>query len=188
MSQMKKLVRKELIELRKKTSKRDVLEKSNIIKNKLFQLPEYKQSSTILFYVSYGNEVFTHNMIKESMKAGKIVVVPKSDTENRRLILSELSNWNDLEKGSHGILEPKKINEIFINKIDLVIIPGVGFDKNGNRIGHGKGYYDNLIGSSKNILPIGLAFEFQIVEKIPINSYDFPVQKIITEKRVISCK
>lgn len=185
---MKKLVRKELIELRKKLSKSDVLAKSRIIKNKLFELPEFKKASTILFYVSYGNEVFTHSMIKESMKIGKTVIVPKSDTENRRLILSKLANWNDLEKGSYDILEPKKINEISIDDIDLVIVPGVGFDKEGNRIGHGKGYYDNLIGSSKNILPIGLAFEFQIVEEIPTSSYDFPVNKIITEKRVINCK
>ena len=70
---MKKLVRKELIELRKKISKSDVLEKSNIIKNKLFELPEFKESSTILFYVSYGNEVFTHDMIKESMN---ILIAP----------------------------------------------------------------------------------------------------------------
>jgi 5-formyltetrahydrofolate cyclo-ligase len=87
-------------------------------------------------------------------------------------------------------LEPKsdKIKEIPLEKIELIIVPGVGFDEDGNRIGHGKGYYDNLLRNSQKILHIGLAFESQIVKKIPTNSYDIPIKMIITEKRIINSK
>ncbi len=79
------------------------------------------------------------------------------------------------------------IKLISINKIDLVIVPGIGFDQRGNRIGHGEGFYDRLL-KNTNIFTIALAYEFQIIEKIPIDKYDTPVDIIITEKRVIKCK
>lgn len=186
---MKNKLRKKLIEIRKNIPRNEVLEKSNRIKNRLYKMEEFKLASTILFYVSYDNEVYTHDMIKERMSIGKKIIVPFSDKKNRCLILSELNNWNDLEPGSYGILEPRKhnIEEISIDKINLIIVPGVGFDEQCRRIGHGKGYYDNLLRNSKNAQHIGLAFEFQIVEKIPIEKHDLPVNKIITEKRIIEC-
>ena len=107
-----------------------------------------------------------------------------NNIEKRSLILSELKDWNDLEPGSYGILEPKKdkIIEMLIESIDIIIVPGVGFDELGCRLGHGAGYYDNLLKKSINATHIGLAFEFQIVEKVPIESHDLPVDIIITEK------
>lgn len=186
---MKDRLRKELISIRKKLSKIDVSQKSKLIKNNLFELIEFKKAETVLYYVSYDNEVYTHNMIKECLSMEKNVIVPFSDKENRRLILSKIKDWSELELGSYGILEPRKekIKEIPITEIDLIIAPGVGFDENGHRIGHGKGYYDNLLRESKNVLIIGLAFEAQIVKKIPTDSHDLPVHKIVTERRVIDC-
>lgn len=187
---MKDKIRKELKEKREKLFEKEVLEKSNKIKKRLFEMNEFKNASTILFYISYNNEVYTHDMIKECISNKKNVIVPISDKENRRLILSELENWDDLELGSYDILEPRKdkIKEISIDKVDLIIVPGVGFDESGRRIGHGKGYYDNLLRNSKNALHIGLAFEFQIVKKIPTEAHDISVHKIVTEKRVLDCK
>lgn len=187
---MKDKIRKELKATRMKLSRSEVLEKSNYIKKRLFEMNEFKQASIILFYISYDNEVYTRDMIKECMSNKKNVIVPISDKENRRLILSELNNWNNLEPGSYGILEPrkKKIKEISIDKVDLVIVPGVGFDESGYRIGHGKGYYDDLLRNSEKAFHIGLAFEAQIVKKIPAEAHDLPVHKIVTEKRVIVCR
>ena len=86
----------------------------------------------------------------------------------------EFKKWDDLEPGSYGILEPnsEKIRKISTEKIDLIIVPGIGFDSKGNRIGHGKGYYDNLLKNSKKAIHIGLAFEKQIVIKIPVEYHD----------------
>jgi 5-formyltetrahydrofolate cyclo-ligase len=184
---MKNQIRKNLILIRKNLSREEVFENSKKIKDKIFNLNEFKQASTILFYVSYNNEVYTHGMIKELLTSKKNVVVPISDKKNRTLILSKLDNWNDLSFGSYNILEPKKskIKQVNLDSIDLIIVPGVGFDEKGNRIGHGKGYYDNLLRNSKQATSIGLSFECQIVEKIPTGEYDIPVDIIVTEKRVI---
>ena len=116
---MKDKLRKDLINKRKSLPKTEVFVKSNQIKNRLFELNELKQASVVLFYVSYGNEVYTHNMIKECLKNGKNIIVPISNIVNRSLILSKLRNWNALEPGSYGILEPKKdkiIVDIFYPK------------------------------------------------------------------------
>jgi len=187
---MKDKIRKELKATRMKVSRSEVLEKSNQIKKRFFEINEFKQASTILFYVSYDNEVYTHDMIKKCMSIGKNIVVPFSDKENRCLILSKLNNWRELEPGSYGILEPRKeqIKEVSVDEVDLVVVPGVGFDENGCRIGHGKGYYDDLLKKSKNTLHIGLAFEFQIINRVPTEEHDVPVDKIVTEERIIDCK
>lgn len=186
---MKNKVRKKLISLRKNISKEELLEKSNKIKNRLFKMKDFKQVSTILFYVSYNNEVCTHEMIKDSIKNRKNVVVPVTDKKNKKLILSKLESWDELIPGAYNILEPKKekIKEISIKDIDLIIVPGVGFDEKGNRIGHGVGYYDNLLKNSKSKF-IGLAFEFQVIKNIPIEEHDIKMDKIVTEERIIICK
>jgi len=186
---MKEEVRKELIKLRKNLSKNEILEKSEKIKNRLFKMTEFRESSTILFYVSCDNEVYTHEMIKESITNKKNVIVPLTDKKNKILILSKLDSWDDLSIGAYNIFEPKKekIKEISVDELDLIIVPGVGFDQHGHRIGHGKGYYDNLLKNS-DIRTIGLAFEFQIIKKIPIEKHDIPIDKIVTEKRLIDCK
>lgn len=185
---MKDELRKKIKKIRSDLSKSEVFEKSELIKNKLFKMKEFEQAATILFYVSYDNEVFTHDMIKECMSIGKKAIVPKSIPSDSTLILSELSNWNDLEIGAYDILEPKNdsIKEAPINLIDLIIVPGVGFDEKGRRIGHGKGYYDRLLKNANSLL-VGLSFEFQLVDEIPTEKHDIKVDKIITEKRVIDC-
>jgi len=182
---MKDVARKELKKIRENLSKKEVLEKSRVIGKKLFYLNDFEKSHSILFYVSFNNEVFTHTMIKKCLNE-KEVVVPLSNIQNETLILSKIEKWEDLHLGSYGILEPKRIIEFIPEKIDLIIVPGVGFDDKGNRLGHGKGYYDKLL-QKTNARKIGLAFECQIVDKIPTDENDVPVDLIITEKRVIRC-
>jgi 5-formyltetrahydrofolate cyclo-ligase len=185
MNNIKEKIRKEIKEKRRRQSKEENRKKSKEIKEKLFGLKEYRDAKTVLFYVSYDGEVFTHDMIKESLKE-KRVVVPISDPKNCSLTLSELRSWGDLVEGSYGILEPEKDcnKEIPVENIDLIIVPGVAFDLNGNRLGHGKGYYDSLLRRNRDVLTIGLAFEFQVIDSIPIEKHDIPVGIIITEKRI----
>jgi 5-formyltetrahydrofolate cyclo-ligase len=150
---------------------------------------EYKESQVIFYYISYDNEVYTHDMIKNSLLEEKDIVVPFSDKKTRTLILSKLDKWEDLEIGSYDILEPKKecMKKTSIDNIDLIIVPGVVFDKKGNRIGHGMGYIDNLLKDSNYRKHIGLSFELQLVDFIPKEKHDILVNKIITEKRIINC-
>ena len=187
---MKEELRKRVKKKRDALSTSEVLEKSNKIKKRLFEMDLFRNAQTILFYVSYGNEVYTHDMIKESIVMGKRVVVPKSVTTDNTLVLSELTSWNDLELGAYNILEPKQesIEQVDIESIDLIIIPGVVFDVHGNRIGHGKGYYDRLLNDSRNLPSIGLAFEFQIVKKMKSEKHDQKIDVILTEERLITFK
>lgn len=185
---MKEKIRKEIKEKRSKQANEENRKKSKEIKEKLLDLPEYKSAKTVLFYISYNSEVFTHDMIKEALKE-KRVIVPISNIKNCSLSLSYLESWDDLKIGSYGILEPRNecIKEALIEDIDLIVIPGVGFDIKGHRMGYGKGYYDRLLQKSKAV-HIGLAFDLQIVDMIPSESHDIPVEIIITESRVIKCE
>jgi 5-formyltetrahydrofolate cyclo-ligase len=98
--------------------------------------------------------------------------------------------WDDLLSGTYGILEPSGSNgnEVESAALDLIIVPGVVFDRRGNRIGHGKGYYDQLLRKTSTIISIGLLFECQLVNYIPVEEHDVRVRKIITEKRVLDCE
>ena len=186
---MKNHIRKKLIDTRRSLSLKEVLQNSRKIKTKLFDMKDFKLASTILFYISYNNEVYTHDMIKNQLKKQKIIVVPKVNMKSMNLILSKLENWDDLIPGAYNILEPKfkKIKEICLDSIDLIIVPGVGFDEKGHRIGHGKGFYDKLLKNSKKTTHIGLCFECQIINNVPTENHDIPVDKIVTEKRIINC-
>ncbi len=186
---MKDRLRKGIEKKRNVLSTSEVLEKSSRIKKRIFEMDLFRDAQTILFYVSYGNEVYTHDMIKESISLGKTVVVPKSVTKNNALILSRLTDWNNLEVGAYNILEPKQesIEQVDVESIDLIIVPGVVFDESGNRIGHGKGYYDRLLNDSQNIPNIGLAFELQMIDNIESEKHDEKIDVIITEDRIMKC-
>ena len=186
---MKDHIRKDMLAKRNALSDSEVFRKSEIIKQKLFVLDECIKAQTILFYVSYGNEVHTHDMVKECLNSEKQVVVPISNKQDATLFLSKLTSWGDLEPGSYSILEPKKdsIKEASLESIDLVIVPGVAFDTKGHRIGHGRGYYDNLLNKPTKALKVGLAYDFQIVDQIPYECHDVPVNRIITENHIINC-
>jgi len=167
----------------------EVVEKSERIKEQVFHMDELKDAKTILFYVSYDNEVYTHEMIKKCLEIKKQVVVPKTDMNNHTMLCSSLVKWGDLVAGAYHILEPRQecLKEVLPESIDLIVIPGIAFDCQGNRIGHGMGYYDRLLKKKINAHRLGLAFEFQIVEKISAEKHDVKVNKIVTEKRIITC-
>jgi len=183
-------------EIRRKIIKKRLSLSPEYIKNiseqvciNLAETVEYIDSQNIMLYVATRSEVQTEEMIKISVKVGKNIFVPIILTECINLAPSTIYDFdNELEKGKKGILEPKKeYYRLFPPEdIDLIIVPGVAFDLNGNRIGRGFGYYDNFLRKVRfSAKIIALAFEIQIVKKIPNDKNDIPVHKIITEKRTI---
>jgi 5-formyltetrahydrofolate cyclo-ligase len=192
MANRKKAIREKIKEIRFKLSKAEVLSKSTEIQRRFFDLPEFKYVKTVSFYVAKGNEVQTEQMIKDSIKMGKRVLVPITDKKSGRLVFSELRDYDvELELGTFGVLEPREKHRKIApsTEAELIVVPGVVFDKRGYRLGHGKGYYDKFLRevfSAKTDVPaIGLAYEFQVLEEIPYGHNDIPVHKIVTEKRVI---
>jgi 5-formyltetrahydrofolate cyclo-ligase len=185
---MKNTIRKEVLGRRNAIPQEVKKVKDSLIKGMLFSLPEFGRAGTILCYASFRTEVETAGIIRESLVSGKRVVLPKVDREKRRLELYEVKDLSELSPGHMGISEPSLTGErpISVGDVDLVIMPGAGFDLSGNRLGYGGGYYDILLADSrKETLKIALAYEEQIVESIPSEEHDVKVNIIVTDKRII---
>ncbi|HHZ01276.1 MAG TPA: 5-formyltetrahydrofolate cyclo-ligase [Tissierellia bacterium] len=178
----KKELRKKILGIRNKMPKEDVENNSRIIMNKIIGLKTYKQSKVIFVYMDFKNEVMTSDLIKHMLAEKKRVVIPYTDVINTLVIPSEITEEADLKLSPFGYYEPKKIMPVDVEEIDLVLVPGVVFDKNLNRIGFGKGYYDRIL---KNLKPgakkIGLAHDFQVLDEIPAEDHDIKMDMIITE-------
>lgn len=162
---------------------------SNIITEKILGSYLYKKSNTIMTFISFSNEVNTHNLIKESISNKKRIIVPITFPKTKEIRPSEISNFDELEIGFYNILTPKKEFIRLINpmEIELTIVPGLAFDRNGYRIGYGGGYYDRFLSLYPDIIKIGIAFDLQIVDSLPREEFDIPVDFIVTEKEIIKC-
>lgn len=184
----KRALRQTIRQLRDSLSESERAQKTREIEKKLLELPKFKQAHVILFYASFGSEVPTQKLMEDSLRLGKRVILPITDTETKRLLLREVRDISTLKKNKYGIPEPAKEDSSDIEQdlIDLIIVPGIAFDVCGHRIGYGGGYYDRFLKTISPLVPrISLAFEVQIVPEIPKEDYDLPVDEIITEKRII---
>jgi 5-formyltetrahydrofolate cyclo-ligase len=187
---LKKQLRKEMLQLRSALTASEVATKSKAILNRLLAMEAYRSSGFIMTYLHFRNEVETTMLVQKAMADGKKIVVPVTDTVNRRLIPSLVEHFpEDLEVGTMNILEPKGDALRLCNPllIDLVIVPGLVFDLQGYRIGYGGGFYDRFLPLTKpGVVTVGLAFELQIVERFEHSPYDIPVNYVLTEDRVIN--
>ncbi|SHK14009.1 5-formyltetrahydrofolate cyclo-ligase [Paramaledivibacter caminithermalis] len=185
----KKVLRKSMLIQRKEMKDEDVEKHSKEIISKLTDLEVFKESSNIMIYLSFRNEVDTYKLMDYCLNVGKKVIVPFCIEEERKIIPSEIKNpENELILNHFGYKEPDSshLREVKIEDIDLVIVPGVVFDKQGNRIGFGGGYYDRFLKKLKDTtMTIAICYDYQIVERVPVNEFDMPVKSIITEKRII---
>ena len=168
-------------------------QKSEAIRKQLFALDEFRAAGLVHFYISMGHEVETLTMIQEAINLKKRVAVPVMQPENAdHLRLFELFKDSSLIPGPRGTLQPHpdRVRPVGTNDIDLMMIPGVAFDRHGRRLGRGLGYFDRLLSQSfKKTAPvIGLAYELQLVENVPVTDQYKAVDKIITEARVIDCR
>ena len=183
---MKNHIKESILEKRNSLSKQEILAKSEKIENKLFNLEHFKKSKTIMFFVSFNSEVNTHNMIEKSFQ-NKTVVVPKVvQHEIEPSVIIDFDNL--IPAGKFWILEPIEAMKIAYKNIDLVLVPGIAFDREGHRIGYGFGYYDKFLKKVPKAVKIGLCFDFQVVDKIPHEEHDVPVDFIVTDKQVIDCE
>ena len=156
--------------------------KSSAIFTLIASMPEYQSAKGVLVYASFDNEVETGALIEELKKREVKIYLPViiSDTEFVPGLITE-----ETQKNRYGINEPMPIEtaQKGSGKIDLAICPGVGFDRAGNRLGYGKGYYDRYL-AGENIFKIGLAYELQLVEKLPSSKEDVLMDAVVTEKAV----
>ena len=188
---MKKRLRAELLKKRDSILSDQKKRKDTAVRENLFALNEFRNAENILMYVSFRSEVDTTRQLEEILKLGKKLVVPLVDSKLKTLSLYEIRDTSELAPGYMGIPEPTVGDDrlVHLNDIDLVVIPGSGFDTKGNRLGYGGGYYDRLLTKAENNIPaVALAFEEQITDEIPAEPHDIKMDIIVTDKRVIYCK
>jgi 5-formyltetrahydrofolate cyclo-ligase len=183
----KAAIRKQAHENRKNQPDKDTV--SDAILARFLTLPEYQAAKTVMFYVDVRDEVRTRQALPQALETGKRIVVPYC--VDGELELFWLESMDELELGMYRILEPKNELRSVASKrlqpedLDLIMVPGVAFDRTGGRTGHGKGYYDKLLEHARLDTPlIALAFECQMFEAIPMDEHDVFMDKIVTEDAV----
>jgi len=164
-------------------------ELSRGICEKFTALPEYAAAGTVMYYVDVRSEVRTRNYLATALTHGKRIVVPYCVEGELELFL--LESMEELEIGAYKILEPRADlrgradKKIRPDELDLIMVPGVAFDRRGARMGHGFGYYDKLLEHARPDCPlVALAFECQFFDEIPTQSHDVFMDKIISEATV----
>jgi 5-formyltetrahydrofolate cyclo-ligase len=162
---------------------------SSEITARLLELPAVNEAQTISSYLDIGSEVRTRGFVEWALGKGKRIIVPVVERASKRLIFSEFKAPEELERGAYGIPEPKREfrRPVALEQADVILVPGVAWDRKGFRIGYGAGYYDRSINAlRKHVTTVGLAYEFQFVSNVPRSRYDRRVDRIVTESRIIA--
>jgi 5-formyltetrahydrofolate cyclo-ligase len=184
----KRKARAEFLSMRNRLDTNSALVCSAAIFAAVKKLSLYEHANTIMVYLSYGSEVITDFIVKSAIGEGKNVAVPviknPGDLHMQAVRIIRLEDANQLV---YGIRQPEVSLDDIVSKdsMDLVLIPGLAFDLSGHRLGYGKGYYDRWLKDVSVSKVIGLAYDFQITDKLPIGKHDLPIGTIVTEQRII---
>ncbi len=186
-------------ELRKRITKARVAEpdkdeKSRVIMEKVFALPAFQEARVVQFYIDAASEVRTRSFIPKAIELGKKVIVPyctKDEQGDDILKLFPLASFDELEIGAFNILEPKvSLRDLpdkqwDVRDVDFIIVPGVVFDRRGGRIGHGWAYYDKLLRLARpDCWLVGIAYECQVVDYVPMGPHDVYMDLVVTEQNI----
>lgn len=189
---MKNEFRKKAIAIREKQDYFNQYQNSILITERLLSIDCIKKADTIMLYLDFNNEVKTDKLVQNLISMGKRVVSPISVKETRELLPYEIKDLNsNIKISDYGIREPDPQTSQYIDpkEIDVVIVPAIAFDKNGFRLGYGAGFYDRfLITLRDDAITVGVAFELQVFDEIPIEDHDVKLDYIITENRTINPK
>ena len=181
LEQQKARLRNQLRERLSRLKPEEKLKRSEEILERLYRHPSFLKARTLLIYLALPAEVQTRALVDEARKKEKKVYVPRVDPEKKRIWMIEVTDPEKLGPGFRGILEPP-FDQTRIGDpkdLDLAIIPGLGFDRDGGRLGRGEGYFDRFLQEAQRAYKIGLAFECQIIEKIPRTSHDVVMDEVL---------
>ncbi|MDF2868792.1 MAG: 5-formyltetrahydrofolate cyclo-ligase [Anaerocolumna sp.] len=177
---------RQVIRRQKASLSKDVIDlQSSLIREQFLALKEYKESSQIILYAAFNQEVNTLPLIRQALLDGKKVALPRVMKDNIEFYY--ISSLTDLAESSFGIPEPEPVDKLEWEKgSNLILVPGLAFDKQGNRIGYGKSYYDRYFGAHReSFLKICFAYGFQVYEEIPFETHDVKIDILITEDGVL---
>ncbi len=180
---MKKKIRKDTLKLRRSLTIESVVLKSQHISESIINLDLIKSKDTLL-YMDFRNEVMTKQLIDYTIKHFGSVLLPR--VVDKELTIHEIFSLDDLILSKLGILEPNSSNQVDVKTIDLILAPGVAFDEDCYRLGYGGGYYDRLLSQKrKEVQVVALAFEIQIIDKVPTEPHDYKMDMIVTQSRIL---
>lgn len=186
----KKLIRTSILEKRNSLKTYEIKEAEQLIINNLMKLNQFVQPQNVFCYLSFRSEVPTKEIITHCQQQGKNVYIPVCVNETKEMIISLYDHEVNLAASNYGVQEPTKETIKIADRdlLDIAIVPGAVFDSRGYRIGYGAGYYDKFFAhTKKKIYKIALAFSFQIIDEVPTDDFDIPVDCIITEKGIVIC-
>ena len=167
---------------------------SKVITDKFMQLPEYQQAKTVMWYIDCRSETRTKHAIPDALNSDKKIAVPYCTVDengDNKLGLWVLESMDELVVGKWKILEPPRDHwgepgkEADPKELDIVMVPGVGFDRRGGRMGNGQGYYDRLLENARLDCPlVAICYESQLFDEILVGPHDIFMDKVITEKEI----
>ena len=190
-SQDKNVIRQSILNKRNKLSKTQINQRSKLIQQAIIDLPIFKAAKVVGAYYPKGSEVNTLTILNKVLEEQKILALPV--TLGDKIFFYKISptkyfNRDQMILSKFGIKEPSPLPADLIDDIDLLIVPGIAFDRNGYRIGYGRGFYDRYLQEKKYDFSVGLGFEFQLLdENLPHEKFDQRVNAIATEENIVLC-
>lgn len=179
----KNLLRKEMKDLRLKIKDRN--KRDEDIFNNLKELAEFNEATNVFIYISFNDEINTIKIIKWCLKNNKRVFVPRIVKGKSIMEAVEIKHLLQLRKNRFGIPEPMGgVGVLDGRDFELVIVPGLAFDKKGGRLGYGAGFYDRFLSKNNNGKILALAYNDMIIEDIPMEEHDVKIRKIVTESNI----
>lgn len=160
------------------------------VSRQLFAWSAYQNAVTILFYVSMPDEFPTEDLIRHALGARKNVCVPLFGLEQGRMEAAQILDLAELQTGQYGVRMPDAsgAKRVAADEIDFIVVPGLCFDRKGSRLGFGAGYYDRYLPTAPRAVRLGLAWSFQLVEKVPTTEFDVAMDFLLTEAGFWDCE
>ncbi|MCI0634224.1 MAG: 5-formyltetrahydrofolate cyclo-ligase [Actinobacteria bacterium] len=180
----KRALRREVLAARNALAVDDRAAWSSAIVERLLALPEAADARTVMAFWSFGSEVDTAPLISRLLDDGRTVALPR--TEGPEIVPVAYERGDPVRSTAYGAMEPPFGRVLGAEELDLVVVPGVAFDRDGNRIGYGRGFYDRLLSRARSEVPaVAIAFGMQVVDHVPIGGADRRIDAIVTEDEVV---
>jgi 5-formyltetrahydrofolate cyclo-ligase len=187
----KKSLRKQVLHIRAELTEEARREKSAVIRRNILDFPLFHAAQCVFTFIPFGNEVDIKAVIDEGKNAGKRIAIPKTFVKEKYMVPYEYEGSGELVQGVYGIQEPEpgKAKIVQPSEIDLILVPGVAFDRKGGRLGYGGGFYDRFLAGYDGRPPlVAVCFKDQLVEEVPMETHDFQVDYIVTDDEIIPCQ
>ena len=181
----KRSLRSSMLQQRRQLSEAEVLHRSFVVQRRLLCLDLFRRAQTVALYSPVHNEVSTLHLMRDALADRRSVVMPQVAGDD--LVFRRVLSLDDLAPGRFGILEPRPDTAtVPLAELELIVLPGVAFDRRGHRLGYGKGYYDRaLLAAGNSCRRVGLAYDFQLVDRLPTFDHDMQLDLLLTETEVL---